>query len=58
MTLPSRLRDRVAELDAVLREWGEVRTTQWRLDPDGYLRCLARDAEGDVREVSATQGAA
>lgn len=44
--LPTRLRARVAELDAWLREAGDVRTTPWRLEPDGRLRCEIRDAEG------------
>lgn len=58
MTLPSRLRDRVAELDGWLRDAGDTRLTTWRLDRDGWLRCLVRDRNGARYEVSATQGAA
>lgn len=54
MKIPERYRARCAELDAQLREWGETRTTPWRLDPDGYLRCETRAEDGTRYEVSAS----
>lgn len=54
MKIPERYRARCAELDAWLRDAGEARTTAWRLDPDGYLRCETRAEDGTRYELSAS----